>query len=81
MDNTHSPPEENTTLEGKQQEIDFLKAVCQEQTNKIFEYKNVCDLLKEKVDRLEPQLKGAIVSDPYENPTIQEDQAHVFFGS
>ena len=67
MDNTHSPPEENTTLEGKQQEIDFLKAVCQEQTNKIFEYKNVCDLLKEKVDRLEAQLKA------YENPTIQED--------
>ena len=67
MDNTHSPPEENTTLEGKQQEIDFLKAVCQEQTNKIFEYKNVCDLLKEKVDRLEAQLKT------YENPTIQED--------
>ena len=68
MDNTHSPPEENTTLEGKQQEIDFLKAVCKEQTDKIFEYKNVCDLLKEKVDRLEAQLTP---NDP--NPTIQED--------
>ena len=45
----------NDTLEGKQQEIDFLKGICKEQGDKIFEYKRICDLLKAKVDKLEAE--------------------------
>ena len=58
----------NDTLEGKQQEIDFLKGICKEQGDKIFEYKRICDLLKAKVDKLEGKVIEEVEPEPEPEP-------------